>query len=199
MTHLITEDVNANQESFLYLNLHEGEKINLVIRHHWGGFLGTIGLTLAMALFPLLVYWISTLAFEGSLESYYDYLIIGISGFYLFLVTFLFGTWIDFYYDIIFVTNERILNVNQKGLLAREISELSLTQVQNVTTQMSGFLRSFLNFGNLIIETAGEGTTGDPHHHGLEGYFSISDIPDPNRIARIILELHRDVEHDPVD
>ena len=84
-----------------------------------------------------------------------------------------------------------MLNVNQKGLLAREVSELNLRQVQNVSTNMDGLLRSYFNFGTITVETAGEGTSDNPGRHGLQGYFSISDIPDPNRIARVILELHR--------
>ena len=89
MSHLITEKVDPNQESFLYLNLHEGEEINLIIRHHWGGFLGTLVLVSAMALFPLLVLWISNITFNGNLEEVYSYIIIGTSGYYLFLITFL--------------------------------------------------------------------------------------------------------------
>lgn len=191
MSHLIIEDVDPSQEAFLYLNLHEAEEINLVVRHHWAGFLGTFGLTFMMGLVPLLIVYVSYLVFSDNIDTYFPFIVIAVSGFYLFLLTFLFGSWIDYYYDIIFVTNERILNVNQKGLLSREISELSLHQVQNVTTQMDGFIQTFFNFGNLIIETAGEGTTDNQMKHGIQGYFSVAAIPDPNRIARIILELHR--------
>jgi hypothetical protein len=86
-----------------------------------------------------------------------------------------------------------MLNVSQKGLLAREISELNLRQVQNVSTQMDGVLRSYFNYGTLIVETAGEGTAAEHGRQGLQGYFSVTDIPDPNRIARAILELHRKI------
>jgi hypothetical protein len=56
---------------------------------------------------------------------------------------------------------------------------------------MDGVLRSYSNFGTLTVETAGEGTSDVNMKHGLQGYFSVTDIPDPNRIARVILELHR--------
>jgi len=193
MSHLIEDNVDTNESAFLYLNLHEDEKILFVVRHHWAGFLGTLGLFLAMGLFSILLIFVGNLVAADQLAQYRQLLITALSGYYLFLLTFLFGSWLDFYYDIIFITNLRMLNVSQEGLLARKISELSLGQVQNVSTQMDGFLRSYFNYGTLIVETAGEGTTGGPGRTGLKGYFSIDDIPDPNRIARAILELHRKI------
>ena len=193
MPHLIDENVDTNEQAFLYLNLHEGEKILFVVRHHWAGFLANLGIVALMALFPILIVFTANLVLADNLERYLDILVLALSGYFLFLLTFLFGSWLDFYYDVIFITQERILNVNQKGLLAREVSELSLEQVQNVSTQMEGILHSYFNFGTLIIETAGKGTSEDPARHGLQGYFNISDIPDPNRIARVILELHRKI------
>lgn len=191
MPHLIENEIDANNPAFLYLNLHPNEEIKFVVRHHWAGFLGTLGITLALVLFPLLLVFAFNLALGDRLERYLEALVIALSGFYLFLLTFLFGAWINFYYDIIFITNERIINVSQEGLLARKVSELSVAQVQNVTAQVEGFLHNFFNYGHLVIETAGEGTSDDPSRPGLQGYFTIHDIPDPNRIARVVLELHR--------
>jgi len=191
MPHLIEYDIDTNDPSFLYLNLHDNEEIKVVVRHHWAGFLGTLVIVLAMALFPLVIIFAVNLLLSGDLQSVRSLLIVAFSGYYLFLLTFLFGAWINYYYDILFITNERVLNVSQEGLLARKVSELSLRQVQNVTAQVTGFLQTLFNFGHLIIETAGEGTTDDPTRSGLQGYFTIHDLPEPNRLARVILELHR--------
>jgi len=191
MSHLIEEEVDANDQAFLYLNLHADEQILFVVRHHWAGFLATIGLFLAMFIFPALLIFVGKLLVANQFSQYHSFLVMGLSGYYLFLLTFLFGSWLDFYYDVIFITGERILNVNQKGLLAREVSELNLHQVQDVSANMDGVLRSYFNFGTLTVETAGEGTSTGHAGHGLQGYFSVNDIPDPNKIARVILELHR--------
>lgn len=193
MPHLINEDIDANEQAFLYLNLHEDEKILFVIRHHWAGFLGSLGIFLAMAIFPALIIFAGNLTLATQFEQYNSIIVTALSGYFLFLLTFMFGSWLDFYYDVIFITNRRMLNVSQKGLLAREISELNLRQVQNVSTQMDGVLRSYFNYGTLIVETAGEGTAAEHGRHGLQGYFCVTDIPDPNRIARAILELHRKI------
>ncbi len=62
----------------------------------------------------------------------------------------------DYFLDMWIVTNERIINIEQKGLFARTVSELRLNQVQDITSEMHGFLATFLTFGNVYIQTAGE-------------------------------------------
>ncbi|MEK7170899.1 MAG: PH domain-containing protein [Patescibacteria group bacterium] len=193
MTHLINEEVNANEEAFLYLNLHPDEKILYVVRHHWAGFVGTLGIVFFMVIFPILLVFVGNLVLKDLLTNYAQFLVVGISGYYLFLLTFLFGAWIDYYYDIIFITGQRLLNVNQKGLLSREVSELDLRQVQNVSAQTNGLLQTYFNYGILIVETAGEGTSDSKIKGGIQGFFSVADLPDPNRLARVILELRRKI------
>ncbi len=191
MPHLLETQIDQNDPAFLYLDLHEQEEIKMVIRHHWAGFLPTIGIVLAMALLPLFMLFALNLAFNGSIDQFRGLIVVLFSGYVIFLLTFLFGAWINFYYDIIFITNERIINVDQEGLLARKTSELSMNQVQNVSADVAGFLRSIFNYGVLVVETAGGGTSDDPFRPGRQGYFTIVDVPDPNRIARLILDLHR--------
>lgn len=191
MPHLIEDNINPNDPAFLYLNLHPEEEIKLIVRHHWAGFLGTIALALAMALLPLFLLFAINLAALGSFQTYGELISVFLTGYYLFLLTFLFGAWINFYYDIVFITNDRIINVAQEGLLARKTSELNMEQIQNVTADVQGLLQNIFNYGLLVIETAGEGTSDDPLRPGLQGYFTIQDLPDPNRLARVILEFHR--------
>jgi len=187
---LAPASLDAGDPAFLYLNLHPHEEIKYVIRHHWAGFLGTIGIVLALAIFPLLLIFAARLALGDQIASYSMLLVVLVASFYIFLLTFLFGSWINYYYDIIFITSERIINIAQEGLLARKSSELTLDEVQNVTADVSGFLQSFFNYGILVIETAGAGTGDNPHTPGLQGYFTVHDTPNPNLVARVIMDLH---------
>lgn len=196
MPHLIETEINSDDPAFLYLNLHVNERIELIVRHHWAGFLSTAVLVVGMGLFPAFIVFAVNLAFGPSIDDYMSIIAIALTGYYLFLLTFMFGSWINFYYDIIFITNERIINVQQEGLLDRKTSELNLKQVQNVSADLDGFLQSFFNYGMLVVETAGGGTSDDPLKPGLQGYFTIPDLPDPNRLARVISELQRTAEGD---
>lgn len=87
--------------------------------------------------------------------------------------------WTDFYLDVLVVTDHRIINIEQKALFARETSSLHLDKIQDVSVEVFGILATFLSFGNLKIQTAGE----------MEE-FIIKGIKDPDAIKQTILEQH---------
>ena len=86
--------------------------------------------------------------------------------------------WIDFYLDAWIVTNERIININQKGFFNRDISELKLTKIQDVTSEIVGFIPTILGYGNIYVQTAAE----------MER-FAFYQIPNPNEVKNIIVQL----------
>jgi membrane protein YdbS with pleckstrin-like domain len=75
------------------------------------------------------------------------------------------------------VTDRNVVQIIQKGLLFRQVSQISLANVEDVTSEQKGFFAAFFNFGTLRIETAGE-----------QANFNFSFCPNPNRVAHIILE-----------
>lgn len=178
--------ISADDPAYLYLNLQPGEQVLMLIRHHWAGFIGTFFIVLGMGLFPILFLILLHSPLAGALNSYHADISALITGYYLLVLTILFGLWVNYYFDIILITNQRIINIAQKGLLSRETSELSLAEIEDVTADVNGVIHTFLNYGLLVIETAGGGTFGDKVK---PGYFTISDIPNPNKVARTILEL----------
>lgn len=64
--------------------------------------------------------------------------------------------WMDYYLDMWIITNERIIDIEQHGLFNREISEIPLHRVQDVTIQVRGIIETLLGFGTIRIQTAGE-------------------------------------------
>ncbi|MDP4038906.1 MAG: PH domain-containing protein [bacterium] len=65
--------------------------------------------------------------------------------------------WISWYYSVYILTNYRIITIKQNGLFNREVSELTLNNIQNVNYQIKGIQASFFKFGNVIIETLSGG------------------------------------------
>ncbi len=72
------------------------------------------------------------------------------------LLVFLFLMWMDYYLDMWIITNERIIDVEQRGLFNRHIAEIPLQHVQDVTIEVRGIIETFLKFGTIRIQTAGE-------------------------------------------
>lgn len=65
-----------------------------------------------------------------------------------------FVIWTDYYLDVWYITNKRIIDVEQKGFFFREISSLYYEKIQDITTSVSGVIATFLDFGRIHVRTA---------------------------------------------
>ena len=74
----------------------------------------------------------------------------------LFLWIYSFFIWIDYYFDIWVITSERIINIEQKGLFIRSVSELKFERIQDVTVEVGGIIPTVLNYGDVFVQTAAE-------------------------------------------
>lgn len=81
--------------------------------------------------------------------------------------------------NVIFVTNEKVAQVAYISLFNRQITQLGIGQVEDVTVQQRGIFAHIFNYGTLIIETAGEKENGN---------FTL--VPNPNKFSQIIINAH---------
>lgn len=102
-----------------------------------------------------------------------------LSFYFLFLWYFLFKALTDFYLDTWIVTDHRILEIHQLGLFKRDISELRLSKIQDITVKIEGLLPTFFNYGRVIIQTA-----------GVIPEFNFEQIPNPQQVKDKILQLY---------
>jgi len=114
------------------------------------------------------------LAEPGFLTLY----VLGASAFFLFGALFAFQMFIEYWLDVFILTDKRILDIDQHGLFSRTVSELRLYRAQDVTAEVKGMLHSIIDYGNVYVQTAGE----------IER-FQFEDVPHPNHVAKLILEL----------
>lgn len=103
--------------------------------------------------------------------------------FVLMIWTYSFMLWIDYYYDIWIITTERIINIEQKGMFTRVASELRFKKIQDVKSEVIGFLPTIFNYGDVKVQTAGE-----------ENEFIFRTVSDPYEIKRIIMDLQKGEE-----
>lgn len=80
--------------------------------------------------------------------------------------------------DVFIVTNFRIIDVDQKGLLARTVSEASMDKVQDVSWSRQGLVQTFFRTGAVTVQTAGATTTitASRISHPEEVYALINDL-----------------------
>jgi uncharacterized membrane protein YdbT with pleckstrin-like domain len=98
-------------------------------------------------------------------------------------VTVTFVAWISFYYDIYIICEDTIVDITQQGFFGRQIAELSLLRVQDVTSNIEGFLPTLFGYGDVLVETAGEKSQN----------FLLKSLPNPQEVAAKIMQLHNDL------
>jgi uncharacterized membrane protein YdbT with pleckstrin-like domain len=73
--------------------------------------------------------------------------------------------WIAWYYSIFIVTNQRLLQITQKGLFHKSVVDLGLDKIQSINYQVSGLQQTMLRFGTIVIQTyMGDLVIHNVHH-----------------------------------
>lgn len=148
--------------SYKTLHLEDGENVIIEVRKHWIVLIG----------YALILVFVSFLPIIGFvfLKSFYPDLFININidgdkeslmlFFYTLWILFLwisfFIEWTKYYLDVWYVTEKRIIIVNQKDIFYREVSNVRFEKVQDITLEVQGFISTLLKFGNIRVQTASE-------------------------------------------
>lgn len=95
----------------------------------------------------------------------YLYLFGGLAaGFVLAAIVFL-PSWISWFYSVYIVTDQRLIQITQKGLWSRSVVDISLHQIQMVNYEISGLEETMLGFGTIMMQTfVGDLVIHDVHH-----------------------------------
>jgi len=157
-----------------------GEKIVKVLRRDLFVLFFKILFFIVLFILPLFVLFITIQMFPDVLEGQVTRPIIILLGssYYLFIWLFFFFSFIDYYLDIWIITNERIIDVQQKGFFSRVIAEQRLYRIQDVTSEVNGLFPTVFKYGEIYIQTA-----------GAKQRFLFDQVPHPNRVRNIIITL----------
>lgn len=162
----------------------ENEQILLVLHRHWFDILSQFFIILAMLLLFFGSYGMTAFLYADIDTQSFSALFAFLRNlFFTFTWITFFIIWIDYYLDVWIVTEQRIINIEQKGLFARTTSELRLEKIQDVATDVKGVIPTFLNYGNVEIQTAAE-----------QEKFLFRNIPDPYAVKDLIMKLQKKFE-----
>lgn len=99
-------------------------------------------------------------------------------GFLLGLILF-FPSWIGWYYSVFIVTDQRLIQITQKGLFHRSVVDLGLSQIQMVNYEIAGLQQTLLGFGTIMMQT-------------YVGDLVIHEVHHPAKIQKKILHILRE-------
>ena len=99
-------------------------------------------------LVPLVITAIPPLIWQDNLELF----LLPVGGLALGLILF-FYHWMMWYFTVYLVTNERIRQITQRGFFGKDVVELRLSKIQNISYNIPGFTGEVFGFGTIVIQT----------------------------------------------
>ncbi|OHA91014.1 MAG: hypothetical protein A2758_01325 [Candidatus Zambryskibacteria bacterium RIFCSPHIGHO2_01_FULL_49_18] len=153
----------------------KGEEVVLLLRRHPFVALLPVGMLGLFALVPIFIILI-----------FYSYIAAGYLNLFLFLASvYYIAIWlITFYYlmmytlNTVIVTDRRVIERNQLGFFSREVSELHVYRIQDITVSTKGIIPTMLHYGDVIVQTA-----------GTEQRFIFQDLPKPENVKGAIMKV----------
>ena len=157
----------------------EDEKILYVLRKHLVTNVDWIFVSFLLFITPLLVSRFVALFGPSTFPHIpANYLSVIIIFWYLFTFIYVFESFLVWFFNVYIISDKRIVDMDFYGLLHRNISAAPLRNIEDVTYNISGALKVIFNYGDVLIQTAGE---------KIE--FEFEEVGNPSRVVDILSDL----------
>lgn len=161
-----------------FVTQQQDEEIALLLRAHPITNLGWILIAFIMLLLPTI------LAMTGVLDAVpFKYRFLGNISWYLLTLVIAFSRFLQWYYSVFLVTNERIIDIDFDNIMSRQLTSVNLNHIEEPVMTTRGFIETMFQYGHVSIQTAAETET-------LEAQY----VPFPNRVVDIVSRLSEDLE-----
>lgn len=165
--------------SVSFQNQEEEEEILLFLRPHFITNLFWITTTLFLIFVPFAVYYFSSYLNQFILISLPDrYIILITSFYYLFVLGYILVNFMAWFYNIFIVTQIRVVDIDYSDIVYHNVAMTKLDLAQDVDYTQSGFIRSFFNYGDIVMRTAGK-----------NAIFDALAVPNPAQVTKTIEDL----------
>lgn len=156
------------------------ESIILFLRSHFITNASWIAVSLILTILPIIVLTFSPnfgIDFLTS-PSAARFTAIYALFYYLILLSYILISFLYWFYNVFIVTSERIVDIDYSDIVVHNIAVTKLSHIEDVNYTQSGFIPTFLNYGDLFVQTA-----------GTERNFEALSIPKPREATHIIGDL----------
>ncbi|HSX06128.1 MAG TPA: PH domain-containing protein [Candidatus Saccharimonadia bacterium] len=89
-----------------------------------------------------------------------------------------FPSWMSWHYSVFVVTDQRFIQITQRGFFHRSVVDMGLGQIQMVNYEVSGLQETLLGFGTIMMQT-------------MVGDLVIHYLHHPQKIQKRLLEILR--------
>ncbi len=135
---------------------HPNERVVLVFRQHPVVLRKQLiygMLALLLGLIPLMIWPLSSVALKISLITP------------VVVLLYWFYYWVGWYYSVYIVSDLRLIDIRQKGLFNRKVSEVGFDKIQSINYHVNGLQAAMLKYGDITVQTyASEWKLPNVHH-----------------------------------
>jgi hypothetical protein len=85
-------------------------------------------------------------------------------------------SWIVWFYSVFIVTNQRFIQITQKGFFNKSVVDLGLGKIQSTNYEVKGVQATLLGFGTIMIQTYMGDLVVHEVHHPAEVIRKINDV-----------------------
>jgi hypothetical protein len=149
------------------------EKIVLMLRQHLAVNFKWVAFSLLLLFGPSILARIGILALLPGRYSFILSLV-----WYLITFTYALEGFLGWYFNVYFITTNRIIDVNFFNLIDKRVSDAEIEKIQDVTYSTNGAFETIMNFGDVTIQTAGEVPE-----------FRFESVPSPEKVVKILDDL----------
>lgn len=156
-----------------------GEELLLLLRRHWVTNVPWILMVVIMLFIPPFLFELILRGYLPELTLVPEkFQLVATLLWYLFVLGFAFESFIIWYFNVLIITDRRIVDIDFWGLLHKSVAETSIENIQDVTHEVGGFWRVVFNFGHVYVQTAAEVPR-----------IEFIDVPKPDIVHKKIAEL----------
>ena len=161
-----------------FIGQREDEEVVLVRFKHWYMVVAPMARAILIILISFVIpIWLNfaNFIFSYGLTTLIYYLWL------VFWIGYMIYQYINWYRDRFIITTQRLINVDQRGVLHRQIAEVELDRVQNIPHVIRGVAATRFNFGTVIVQSAG---TSD---------LTLEQVANPALVQEDITRLVKDI------
>jgi uncharacterized membrane protein YdbT with pleckstrin-like domain len=92
----------------------------------------------------------------------------------------------NYFLSLQIITTHRIIDIDQRGLFNREINSTPIENIEDVTYKKNTLIKTLLNFGNVILQTAGESVK---EAKGQVSGIVFNNVPNPSAVTHLISKV----------
>ncbi|PIR66460.1 MAG: hypothetical protein COU51_03835 [Parcubacteria group bacterium CG10_big_fil_rev_8_21_14_0_10_36_14] len=166
--------MEQKKSDFKAVKLKEGEEVLLVVRQT--PIVYSTAILFGLLFFLLPFFFLFPLFSWGKIGMVIFFILLGGAIFFTLYQL------IDWYFNCGIVTNVRVIDIDQKGLFNRIVSEVPYYKIDDVSYNIKGIKQSMFRYGNVVVAI-----------RGYRSSVTLRNVAKPAMIQELVLEVERRV------